>query len=865
MPNQRQFDRAALSAVKPGIDMALGGVVSRLKQYFDDPVKHADVLEKARGEMHRVVSVLRMIRLSGEAVYCEEIERLLNELGGYDTQESPLYNRVLNDSLAGLDRYLGELMQGEANNALRLFPSYQAMQQLRGMEVAFEQDLFFPDLSVSLPDSVLKIAQPADAANKIKASQTRYQRGLLLCLHENNVSEAVKMMQQATDVVLACMPQDDSREIWWVAGSLLDCIKANGLTSDRVIRKLLGRIDRQLRAINKAGNEETPALISEMLYLIGHSKSTSRRSNQIKRHYALQQYFPDLILEDQPALFAPENGEIWAELADRDRGADESVLVYIGDIELSAELFNIFSVEATQLVAALRTQFNQMCMRQPLQVRFEFMRCAHTLAEISRSLGFVAMEALSAAFEGWLLAHLEKASGLDDRQLQMLDKVIAALKRMVEQVCARQMPLEQRDLVALVLADENVSVEHVEKEKEGRGVTEPPASKEDAVTVESVPIVSAEPVVPDISESRQVHEVSIEQTGNREEAADLKMHKVGLAADEVSLSVSSREQIFLQVQPEVFDSLLKQSGKISKVRAQMEVGLNDIRAELGVMRDSVAGWYKQLSEVEYQEDIQMRACVSATGAGKKPYDQQEFDRLAHVRETIRFMTESLLQMQQVQQSLQNKVDEAVSAVQLQAQLSHELRQNLMEVQRVPFSRIGERLHRIVWHYAQQQNKRVSLKLAGDIRMGSARLDRLIAPLELLLCNAIEHAREDEPSRIKFGAESVSEIRLIVRRENDEVIIELSDNGQGLDLFALRDQAIKKGLLEADDDTVSDHQLAQLIFSQDITSAGNNRNSIRGLSSALREVAALGGRINAYSGATGEARFVVHLPDDSHPG
>src|SRR5665811_805451 len=286
MPNQAQFDLASLSVVKPGMEEALGVASARLELYFDAAADNAPALDEARAELHRIQGVLRMISLDGVAAYCAEIEQVLAELAANPSLVSLLFRSVLQSALTGLSDYLDALMQGANNATLRLFTKYEAMQNLRGLEMSFEQDLFFPGLAVQLPDSVLSIVEPANATASIKAAHSQYQRGLMLWWKNDDLAGALLLMQQALDTVLSCVPQDGSRAFWWIANGLLDCVRQDELATDMSVRKLLGRIERQMRAAVKAeAGDNVQPVLNEMLYLIGRSDATSDRALQIKQCY----------------------------------------------------------------------------------------------------------------------------------------------------------------------------------------------------------------------------------------------------------------------------------------------------------------------------------------------------------------------------------------------------------------------------------------------------------------------------------------------------------------------------------------------------------------------------------------------------
>ena len=91
------------------------------------------------------------------AIFCAELELTLSELTTNPQQVSALHRDALRRALFGVTHYLDTLNKGADNAALRLFPLYQELQQLRGLEMSFELDLFYPNLEVQLPAQVLNL------------------------------------------------------------------------------------------------------------------------------------------------------------------------------------------------------------------------------------------------------------------------------------------------------------------------------------------------------------------------------------------------------------------------------------------------------------------------------------------------------------------------------------------------------------------------------------------------------------------------------------------------------------------------------------------------------------------------------------
>ena len=108
-------------------------------------------LASARSELHRVKGVLQMLNLRGLAAVCAELETLLDELAADSRLDTVVHQDAIQHALLGLTHYLDALAAGAPNAALRLFPEYQELHQVRGLEMAFEVDMFFPELGVELP------------------------------------------------------------------------------------------------------------------------------------------------------------------------------------------------------------------------------------------------------------------------------------------------------------------------------------------------------------------------------------------------------------------------------------------------------------------------------------------------------------------------------------------------------------------------------------------------------------------------------------------------------------------------------------------------------------------------------------------
>lgn len=183
-------------------------------------------------------------------------------------------------------------------------------------------------------------------------------------------------------------------------------------------------------------------------------------------------------------------------------------------------------------------------------------------------------------------------------------------------------------------------------------------------------------------------------------------------------------------------------------------------------------------------------------------------------------------------------------------------------EQVPFSHISRRLYRVVRQTGKELGKKVNLELQGsEVQLDRSMLEKITAPLEHMLRNAIAHGLERAEERRDKGKPPVGEISLSLRQANNELIFEFSDDGAGLDIARLRQKAVEQGILQADE-AVSESRIMQLIFVTGLSTAGKvTEISGRGVGMDVvrNEIMAMGGRIEIFSERGKGTRFIIRLP------
>ena len=195
-------------------------------------------------------------------------------------------------------------------------------------------------------------------------------------------------------------------------------------------------------------------------------------------------------------------------------------------------------------------------------------------------------------------------------------------------------------------------------------------------------------------------------------------------------------------------------------------------------------------------------------------------------------------------------------------MNRELQQNLMRIRMVPFHSIAERLYRVVRQAAKELDKRAVLDIhGGQVELDRSVLERITAPFEHLLRNAVAHGIEPPATRVVAGKKELGEIKIELRQEGNEVMMAVSDDGAGIDVARVRAKAIALGLLEADSE-VPDTEVAELIFHPGFSTATEvSQIAGRGVGMDVvkSEVQTLGGRVETTTVPGTGSRFTIYLP------
>ncbi|WP_245747794.1 chemotaxis protein CheA [Methanolobus profundi] len=246
-----------------------------------------------------------------------------------------------------------------------------------------------------------------------------------------------------------------------------------------------------------------------------------------------------------------------------------------------------------------------------------------------------------------------------------------------------------------------------------------------------------------------------------------------------------------------------------------------------------------------------------TGSGVKRSDavksiqsvRVNIERLDNLMNLVGELIINKIRLNQLASDLNAKdLDESLANLD---RLTNEIQTEVMESRMVPIDQIFSRFPRMVRDLAKSEGKQINLIIEGkEIELDRTVLDEIGDPLVHLLRNAVDHGIEPEEERQNIGKPIAGLVRLAASRQRNSVLIEVEDDGKGMDPAHLRDVAVKKGLLTREEvDKLSDADALNLIFMPGFSGAKTVTDiSGRGvgMDAVKTKIEALGGSVKITS-------------------
>ncbi len=330
--------------------------------------------------------------------------------------------------------------------------------------------------------------------------------------------------------------------------------------------------------------------------------------------------------------------------------------------------------------------------------------------------------------------------------------------------------------------------------------------------------------------------------------------------DEIGVR-APQEQV--RIRADLLDRLVNYAGEVAIYRSRLEQQLGAFRGTAAEMEQTNIRLRDQLRRLDAETEAQIIARFQReqdTSDGS--FDPLELDRFSTLQQLSRALAESAADLVSLHGSMEESTRQYETLLLQQSRVSSELQEGLMRTRMVPFDALVPRLRRVIRQAAGETGKNAQLKLDGaQGELDRNVLERMTAPLEHMLRNAVAHGLESPDARRKAGKPAEGSIRVAVRREGSEVVLQVSDDGSGLDRDAIRARAIERGLIKPDA-VIGDNDLYVLILEAGFSTAQNvSRLAGRGVGMDVvaSEVRQLGGSLDISSIPGEGTMFTLRLP------
>ena len=322
-------------------------------------------------------------------------------------------------------------------------------------------------------------------------------------------------------------------------------------------------------------------------------------------------------------------------------------------------------------------------------------------------------------------------------------------------------------------------------------------------------------------------------------------------------------QEMVRVGAGLLETLVNLAGESSIVRARIEQGMSDFTGALDEMETTIERLREQLRRLEIETEAQVLfRHERSDGPDYDHFDPLEMDRYSQLQQLSRSLSESASDMLDLKETLLLKARESETLLLQQARLNTEMQEGLMRTRMVPFNRLLPRLRRIVRQVARELGKEVEFHAYNaEGELDRNLLERMVPPLEHMLRNAVDHGIESPELRRGFGKPPGGRIDLRLSREGGDVVIEINDDGAGIDVESVRAKALERELM-APDANLSDEEITQFVLAAGFSTAKSvTQISGRGVGMDVvnSEVKQLGGSIGILSRPGKGTRFTVRLP------
>jgi chemosensory pili system protein ChpA (sensor histidine kinase/response regulator) len=516
--------------------------------------------------------------------------------------------------------------------------------------------------------------------------------------------------------------------------------------------------------------------------------------------------------------------------------------------DIPTDLLEVFLPEAEEHLRLITVSLpNLAAQTENKSLLQEVRRSAHSLKGSAAVVGFHELARLAHRMEDLLDLLYDEDRALTPEMLQLLYASTGALENLLNQKA------DQSTLQALFASYERLLSElgSETQPEQPAPLVEPAQPVAPQVMRVEPPLPALEPVlieIPQPTSAESAHNplellrrdtmplappASALPVGNGQRAAATARPAAPVAA--ASQSISADRSKYVRVPIERLDDVVKLVTELIVASAAFEQNMGELNRQLVDLRNNAV----RLGRVTTRMETQFEASTLGNGLGVRGsqalsvfepgkavfastplatnnvygFDELEFDRYTEFHLLLRELTECSGDIQTLDREMGAAREYFESCLNRQGRLCSDIQEHLMRLRMVPLSTLSSRLHRTVHTVAAQSGKQVNFVLEGEERrLDKTVIEAIADPLLHILRNAIDHGIELPGIREACGKAATGTVRLRAFHEGPQTVIQVSDDGGGLDPERLLQTAISRGFLApADAARLSKEDFYSLIF------------------------------------------------------
>lgn len=507
-----------------------------------------------------------------------------------------------------------------------------------------------------------------------------------------------------------------------------------------------------------------------------------------------------------------------------------------------------------------------------MQILNEIFRVAHTLKGMAGTMGFIKMQKLTHNIENVLSEIRNDKITVNSNMVDILFKCLDALENYVEEIV--NTGSEGNETYSNLIAEledmangTSSSQIHTPNEKQS-----PASAKEKEFDMITLPDAQKNAVSRAVSMNMNVFQVQIKLSSAcvlksaRAFVIFTQLEKFG----DIIHAVPSVQDIEDEKFEDAFTIVIVTHKNEEEIKSTImdvaEVDSVDLHSiESGTVENNNSDIHKDIVTEDIHEqpaDDKTQSASKQQLSGKTV--RVNIDRLDKLMNLVSELIIIKTQLEGLDIKSSESVNNYNDSVEYLERITTNLHDAVMKVRMVPIEIVFNRFPRMIRDVSRNLNKDIELVMSGEeTELDRSVIDEIGDPLIHLLRNAADHGLETTEERIKLGKPQKGVIKLMAYQDGNSVVIEVQDDGKGIDAKAVKRKALDKGTITPEEAaSMSEQEIIDLLFKPSFSTAEKITDlSGRGvgLDVVKSKITALGGHVEVKTQLGKGSQFIVRLP------